>query len=121
MTVRIRATRFQGGLLRGSSCLILWYLLILNRLHPERASSVSFDCHRSYDDDGMAAIPSEPPGHGSPLTSSIDDSIGQLLGRSPRRFEFSRSPEVIKMESMRHIRASLLDRALACLLQLTMV
>ena len=44
-----------------------------------------------------------------------------LLESSARRFELSRSPEVMKMELMRLLQASLLARTLACLLRLMMV
>ena len=47
---------------------------------------------------------------------------GQPLGEQYKKIRVYRSPEVMKMESMRHLWAtSLLDRALACLLQLMMV
>ena len=61
------------------------------------------------DDYGIAgAIPSEPPGHGSPLSSSID-GIGTAPGEQYKKIRVFQTPRANE------------DRALACLLRLMMV
>ena len=70
----------------------------LTPIEPRLSALIVIDLD---DDDGIAAIPSKPPAHGSHLSSSIDDGIGTAPGGSTIRFEFSRPPEVMKMESKR--------------------
>ena len=61
---------------------------------------------------------SELLGLGFRLSSSIDDGVGTAPGEQHKKI---RAFEVMKMESMRLLQGSLLDRSLTCLLRLTMV
>ena len=68
-----------------STPVLVTLLLILSEPHLSTSNAIDLDA-----DAGIAAIPSKPPGHGSHLSSSIDDGIRTVPGeqfKKTRGFE----------------------------------